>query len=81
MTQGRWGLWDKGWESVEVLRPPPATHVGTRKRCRKEASGAPILRPGPGSKAQNLAHTWSLSPTSTIVISPTISIQLVPQGL
>lgn len=26
-------------------------------------------------------RTWSFSPTFTIVISPTISIQLVPQGL
>lgn len=45
VTQGRRGLWDKGWESVEVL--PFPTHGGTRKRCGKEASGAPILRRAP----------------------------------
>lgn len=31
--------------------------------------------------SQLMPQTWSFSPTFTIVISPTISIQLVPQGL
>lgn len=48
---------------------------------QREATGAPSPSPAPGSKARALLRTWSCSPTSTMVISPTISIQPVPQGL
>lgn len=82
VTQGRRGLWDKGWESVEVLGPPRPNHRwGHQEEMRGGSIRSPHLRPAPRKQGVEPRHTWSLSPTSTIVISPTISIQLVPQGL
>lgn len=59
-----------GWQGPQSRRPQSETFTGGE-----------LLTPVAGSTAQRPVHTWSFSPTFTIIMSPTISIQLVPQGL
>lgn len=79
-----------GREPEELLGPPPRAGITPGWKGQQEAAGAPTLRPllskscrprQSGPTARSPVRTWSFSPTFTIIMSPTISIQLVPQGL
>lgn len=78
-----------GLEWAEVLGCPPVYQphehaqwkgmAGSMGGPHSDSSAAP--HPHPWGPRLRTTHTWSFSPTFTIIISPTISIQLVPQGL